>query len=194
MSRCLTIAFRAVIFTLVAALVAVFVADLISDDPEHARPPHADPPISADLPGPRPSSLVVQEATEQAMSDLEAWVAGTLEGIERDRIAAEEAERLAAARQPANSPMARTGTLNPSTCDGHIIPGYILQRESGCDYGAVSPPGFCGGNQCFGLYQISGIHWNGGGCADLDWTVPADQDECARRLSRDGTNLAPWGG
>lgn len=79
----------------------------------------------------------------------------------------------------------------PSSCDGKVIPAYIVMRESGCDYGAVNYDG-CGGTNCYGMYQIAGFHWNGGSCSDLNWSIPADQDECARRLSDNGNNLAPW--
>lgn len=80
----------------------------------------------------------------------------------------------------------------PSDCAGKVIPESIIWRESHCNYGSVNWGG-CGGSNCYGMYQIAGSHWNGGACSDLNWEVPADQDECARRLSSDGTNLRPWG-
>lgn len=112
-----------------------------------------------------------------------------------------EEQRLAAAQKAVNvnAPVANSQSFDmPSECTGKVLPAYIIMRESHCNYGALNVNG-CGGNSCYGMYQIDGRHWsswNGtpGACNDLDWTIPSDQDECANRLSNGGTNLRPWGG
>lgn len=68
------------------------------------------------------------------------------------------------------------------------FPADIGWRESNCRYDAVSPDGVY-----VGAFQIATFHWDAGACADLDWNVPAQQDECAWRLSRNGTDFGPWG-
>lgn len=100
---------------------------------------------------------------------------------------------------PSGPTPARDGD-SPAGCDGEewAIPTALVWRESRCDFGAINPGG-CGGQGCLGAYQFDSRHFTGwangeAACGDLDWTIPADQHECARRLSRDGTNLAPWGG
>lgn len=110
-----------------------------------------------------------------------------------------EPEPVPAEVPPALSPRPAAAPAS-SGCDGEgwVIPAGIVWRESRCDYGAVNVSG-CGGNGCLGAYQFDARHFTGwangtAACGDLDWTVPADQHECARRLSADGTNLAPWGG
>lgn len=123
-------------------------------------------------------------------AEIRDWVRA-----EEERQAAEaaaEAARMEAAR-PAPGPATTSGGNVPSSCDGHVVPAYIVQRESGCNYGAVNPTG-CGGASCVGLYQFDLRHFTSGACAGLDWHSPADQDECARRISNNGTNLRPWGG
>jgi hypothetical protein len=122
-------------------------------------------------------------------------VAAYLDALEQTRLAEQAAAQAAQPRtvRPQMAP-SNTGFSGPSSCDGHVVPSYIVQRESGCNYGAVNGSG-CGGSGCYGMYQIAGFHWNAGGaCSDLNWTVPADQDTCARRISNNGTNLNPWGG
>lgn len=101
---------------------------------------------------------------------------------------AEAGERTAATAVVA-SPVSASSGGGSTGCDGHVVPGYILQRESGCSYDAYNPTG-CGGSGCIGLYQLDAKHYNST-CAGLD-TSPAGQDECASRLSNGGTNLAPW--
>lgn len=101
------------------------------------------------------------------------------------------------------APSEPTATRDAETatgCDGEgwAIPTALVWRESRCDFSAVNPGG-CGGQGCLGAYQFDARHFTGwangqAACGDLDWTIPADQHECARRLSADGTNLAPWGG
>lgn len=118
---------------------------------------------------------------------------------EAARIAAEqEAARIAAEQRSTRAVTIQAMPSTPSECEGKVIPAYVIWRESHCNYGSVNWNG-CGGYNCYGMYQIDGRHWsnwNGtpGACSDLDWTIPAHQDECANRLSSGGTNLRPWGG
>lgn len=122
----------------------------------------------------------------QAMEIYNQQVSEYLNAVEQDRLAKEAEE---AAKKP-------TGNYSqsfdmPAECEGKIIPSYIIMRESRCNYGSVNVNG-CGGAGCYGMYQIHGMHWTNGACSDLDWTIPAHQDECAYRLSSGGTNLRPW--
>lgn len=96
-------------------------------------------------------------------------------------------------------PVEQPAVTMPGECDGEpwALPVGIVWRESRCNYHVVNVDG-CGGHSCLGAYQFDARHFSGwangqAACGDLDWTIPADQHECARRLSRDGTNLAPWG-
>lgn len=181
---------------IVVAVTVGLVAVRIHDDPEHIRPPHAV----------RLTGAIVQQGEPDiygAVADTRAaWFANE-ERLqrERDEAIAKYLSDLAAffeavARQNQARPQS-AGTSGPSTrtptaCDGHVVPAYIVQRESGCDYGAVNPTG-CGGASCVGLYQFDLRHFTSGQCVGLDWHNPADQDECARRISNNGTNLKPWG-
>ena len=122
------------------------------------------------------------------------WVRG-VEDYERQQQQAAEQAAMAATRQVA-SPAA----VPQGDCAG--IPAWfptgIAWRESHCSYDAYNPGG-CGGYGCIGLYQIDARHFTGwangqSACGDLDPSISAGQDECAWRLSREGTNLAPWGG
>lgn len=116
------------------------------------------------------------------------YLRGERERIERELVTQAEAE----ARAVAVRPVVPRPTTTAQGCDGHVVPGWILQRESGCDYGAVNPTG-CSGFSCVGLYQFDLRHFTSGQCSGLDWHIPADQDECARRLIAQ-SGLAPWGG
>lgn len=191
---------------IVIAVTAALLAMRLHHDPEHARPPHAERPTA----GVETGTSEGERSTFAAAYDLAATqVTDYLEGLERERqavaayldaleaarLAAEaEAARVAAAQQAARPTPSSSGTIQvPSSCDGHVVPAYIIQRESGCNYGAVNPSG-CGGASCVGLYQFDLRHFTSGACMGLDWHNPADQDECARRISNGGTNLAPWGG
>lgn len=153
----------AVIIGLSAALVSLH----ISNDPEH--PPHlvrAAAPVAIGLP------LEVESFAE--VTALAGYVKG-LEDAEAERQAAAakaaaEAERMAATRAPSNVTVARGGT-----CEGFAIPGWIVWRESRCDYNAINPS-----SGAYGAYQIIPSTW-AASCADLPRT-PAGQDDCARRL------------
>ena len=123
---------------------------------------------------------------------VEAERRAEAERLEAERI--EAAQQSRAAQAPAAFSAVRPG------CEGDWpIPAWIVQRESGCNYGAVNRTG-CSGYSCVGAYQFDLRHWiareagGWGGCAHLgDWTVPEHQDACAVQMSRGGTNLAPWG-
>lgn len=187
------------------AFVAVVVTTAIAGralllDPEHVRPPHAAR-STASAPGPLPLNVVGGDQPQGVIDAYTAWIEGIARaewfaGVERERQA--QAERDAAPRAPASRAQPHSG---PSSCDGidWVIPVGIIVGESGCNFDAQSPAGFCSGYGCVGAYQFDARHWDAdsgwGGCADLgDWTVPENQHECARRLSSDGTHLAPWGG
>ena len=121
------------------------------------------------------------------------WVTGVEnERIRQEKEAAEQAA-MAAARQVA-SPAATP----PGDCAGipSWFPAGIAWRESRCSYDAYNQNG-CGGHGCIGLYQFDARHFTGwqngqSACGDLDPWTAAGQDECAWRLSRGGTNFAPW--
>lgn len=127
-----------------------------------------------------------------AVDIVNQQIAEYLNALEQERIAQEKASRQQTSRVAGNS-------FNfPSECEGKVIPAYIIMRESRCNYGSVNWGG-CGGNNCYGMYQIDGRHWSSwgntpGACSDLNWEVSADQDECANRLSSGGSNLRPWAG
>lgn len=135
--------------------------------------------------------------------ELVAAPAGVIAYPEPDPVPVEvpaEPEPVPQAPVPAPAPRAAAPQSTPGECDGEawVLPTSIVWRESRCDFGAVNVGG-CGGNGCLGAYQFDARHFSGwangqAACGDLDWTIPADQHECARRLSADGTNLAPWGG
>jgi len=191
---------RVLIILFWCALLAT-IAGALGDGPHNAdqerHPPSRERPTADVQTGPSTEA--------ETASDTATFIAYTQEQerveyirIETARLAAEEAAReaeaarVAAAQPTPVSAAPRAGNL-PSSCDGHVVPAYIVQRESGCNYGAVNPTG-CGGASCVGLYQFDLRHFTSGACSDLDWHDPAQQDECARRLSNNGTNLAPWGG
>lgn len=189
------------VLALTTILTGTIIAIWVLNDPEHARPPHVEPPVAAAL-APSPLAAVGGETPEAA---IQIGIAIIAEEEARAREAVEEAERLAAARRareqrvagPGGSPVPASG--GPGECDGvaWVVPVGIVARESGCRFDAQSPPSFCGWYGCVGAYQFDSRHWDPGswgGCADLgDWHDPEAQHECARRLSRGGTNLAPWG-
>jgi len=181
----------AVICAIYITVIGAIAGQQILTDPEHVKPDRPGRPVAAQT-APLPLSAVGGDHPQPIIDQQAAWYAG-IRDAEDTHARAQEAERLAATLRTPIVAVARPGTSR-TECEGHVIPGYIIARESGCNYDAVSPPGFCSGTGCYGLYQIAGFHWNGGGCSDLTWTIPAEQDECARRLSSGGTNLAPWGG
>lgn len=171
----------------------------ILTDPEHARPPHARPADSGRASAPLPLAAVGGDSTAALEAEFVVFVEGIVR--EQERVAVEEAARVEAARRVGQSGAAAPRGGAPGACDGveWVIPAQYVARESGCRFDAESPGSFCGGHGCVGAYQFDRRHWDAGsgwgGCADLgDWRDPEAQHECARRLSRDGTNLSPWGG
>lgn len=118
-----------------------------------------------------------------------------------DALAAEEARRQKdlEAAMAATRPSTNVASTAPGDCS-HIpawFPQAIAYRESRCSYDAYSPTG-CGGYGCIGAFQFDARHFTGwangqAGCGDLDpWTVDG-QNECAWRLSREGTQFGAWG-
>jgi hypothetical protein len=82
-------------------------------------------------------------------------------------------------------------TASASSTGGKwAIPAYIVQRESGGDYGAYNAGG-CSGHGCIGAYQIDAAHFAPGGECARKGTCPAGQDRCAATLwKQSGSN--PW--
>lgn len=180
-----------------AVVVTGIAAQRLHDDPEHAAPPLPERP-TAGVTAPPPLAATGGDST----AALEVQYVTFIEGVQREaeRVAAEEAQRLAATRSTPSQRVAG-GRAGPASCDGidWVIPVQLVIRESGCNFDAQSPSSYCGGYGCVGAYQFDARHWDPssgwGGCADLgDWHDPDAQHECARRLSRDGTSLSPWGG
>jgi len=175
---------------LAVVLLVGFVVVLSPDEQTH--PPHARPAAMGGGTGAAPAEV------SGAAHAGEVFV--FVEGVAREewfKVVAEEEARRAAVAATRPRAAERRVSSGGGSCSGFVIPGDIVWGESRCDYGAVNPSG-CSGYSCVGAYQFDARHWDAssgwGGCADLgDWQVPANQDECARRLSRDGTYLAPWG-
>lgn len=176
---------------LIVAVTAALAALRVHDDPEHVRPDKAFPPVSADLPGQQPDWLLAVADSRQAFFAEQARI--EQERQEAERLAAEEAERVAAARHAPVQPVVSGGTSAPSSspnCAGipAWFPAAIAWRESNCTRGINT------GNGYYGYAQVAGFHWFGGICDGLTWTIPAQEDECVDRLSAHGTRLGPWGG
>lgn len=169
------------------------------DAQKQSEPPHAARSTASVQTGPLPLAAVGGEQPQDVIGWLDGLArAEWFAGVER---AAQEAEMAAtAAARDLRQRVPGTPTSAPGDCDGvpWVIPVGKVIDESGCRFDAVNPTG-CSGYTCVGAYQFDARHWDAssgwGGCADLgDWSVPENQHECARRLSGDGTNLAPWGG
>lgn len=176
----------------IVGMVAVLAAAV--PDPRDDHPPHVRPAAMG-------GAIGNEAADAVAAGDLVAW----LEGVDRaewyrgvqeelDRQAAEEAAALVAqSRARSTTGVPRSGA--PASCAGvaWVVPVDIVIGESGCSFDAYNATG-CGGYGCVGAYQFDTRHFGSwGGCADLNPALPEDQHECARRLSSDGANLAPWG-
>ena len=174
---------------------------------EGTHPPHAE----------RREAVSPNQGDYSPLPEVQGWIDSNAliaeeesRQAEEARLAAEVAAAEEAARmkeqqqiaQQAPSPVAVSQTGPDGACDGinWVVPVYIVYRESHCNFLAVNQNG-CGGYSCVGAYQFDRRHWipreegGWGGCADLgDWQIPANQHECASRMSRGGTYLAPWGG
>jgi hypothetical protein len=176
------------LFVGVAMVLAVTgIAARLHTDPAHVKPPHTGRPVAVTTNLP-PSGDWVGDTTDIAVTV--AWI-DQEEQRERETLAA-EAERLATTRAAANVAVARprtepTPTGSVGDCTGFAIPDHIIVRESGGNPWAVNSA-----SGAFGCGQVMPMHWNGGGCSDLDqWTIDG-QRECVDRLSSGGTNLNPW--
>lgn len=137
------------------------------------------------------AAQVVEYAEAITRDEVGRYIAAVAEAeaAEAARVAAAEAAARAVSR-PAPRPIT-TGSGGPTSCDGHVVPGYILERESGCSYDAYNASG-CDGAGCIGLYQLHAMHFApGGACAGMG-TDPAGQDACASKISGGGSNLNPW--
>lgn len=178
---------RTAMARLLLLTVALCVASMVLRDVNWMAVRQSAPPHASLIGAPAGEWVALSESMRQ-VGDMVAWVA------EVERAEAERAE-VAAQHEQQTVAAARSST---AVCEGSwVIPPEIVWRESRCDYQAVNPDG-CGGHSCLGAYQFDARHWDAmsgwGACADLgDWTVPESQHECARRLSHDGTSLAPWG-
>lgn len=188
---------------LVVVALASGVGLSILTDPEHVKPDHVARP-TAGASAPLPLAAVGGDSTAALEREYVAWIEGIR--VEQERLAAEEAERVAAAERARREQGARSGAGTGGSFGGDCaamaaefgLPESILWRESRCSYDAFNARG-CGGRGCVGPSQTDLGHyeerspWGGpGGCRDLDpWTVEG-QVECTRRLSSDGTNLDPW--
>lgn len=89
-------------------------------------------------------------------------------------------------------PTATTATAS-QTGGKWAIPSYIVQRESGGDYGAYNANGCVTKTSrgCIGAYQIASFHFAPGGACAGYGTAPAGQDRCAAKLwSQSGSS--PW--
>lgn len=80
-----------------------------------------------------------------------------------------------------------------------LPPDYVIDRESGGDYGAYNPTG-CGGRGCAGRYQFDPTTWDAQAVAmgrpDLVGHAfdasPADQDAVARFTWNNGAGCSHW--
>lgn len=162
---------RAFSFVLAVTLTAALGVQLL-------HPPHVERP-TADAPEPSATAplAVVGVVTEDALAPAIEFVRGIVE----------EEQRMDRARQDASRRMAPVGS--PQACGGfpEWFPHWIIWRESNCIRGLDTNNGYRS------AYQIWDRHWFGGICDGLTWTDPAQEDECADRLSQHGTRLGPWG-
>lgn len=167
-------------------------------EPATDHPPHVERPTagaSAPLP-------LAATGGEQPAAQIE-WIEG--ENRARWYAGVELAEREAAAAREAAAravPRSVGGGGGSGSCDltGWTLPDEILIRESRCSEDAFNATG-CSGRGCVGAAQLDLGHfanpspWGGvGACWGLDPYSVADQQECVRRLSGDGSNLDPWRG
>lgn len=188
--------FVGLLFVALAVGSVIGTARLLHTDPEHVRPPHTERP-TAGAPG---LPAVGGEAID--LTPFTAAYAAQINEAIYAAAAVEETERLEAARRAQYQPRTRGG--GGAGCEGvdWVIPVGIVWGESRCDFGAVNQTGCYDARTgitwtCIGAYQFDRRHWladQWGACADLDPAKPEDQHECARRVSGDGSNLAPWGG
>lgn len=192
---------RARTVVVVFALAAVSIGAASWSAERTSSPPHVAPP-AAEASGPVSLAVVGGDVPQQAI-DREAWIEGVARGEWFAGVELAERE-AAAAREAAARAVPRSvgGGGGSGSCDltGWTLPDEILFRESRCSEDAFNATG-CGGRGCVGAAQLDLGHfanpspWGGvGACWGLDPYSVADQQECVRRLSGDGSNLAPWRG
>jgi hypothetical protein len=180
--------FLAAVATVLAACATGIAAQVAFDAQKQSLGSHAERP-AAGVSAPPPLVAVGGDHPGDLIAFTEIVYALSIEEHER------EAQRVA---QPRSTPGG--GVAASGACDliGWTLPDAVLWRESRCSLDAFNATG-CGGRGCVGAAQLDLGHfaaqspWGGpGGCADLDATVIADQQECVRRLSAGGSNLTPW--
>jgi hypothetical protein len=170
------------------------------DAQKQSAPPHTRPADSGRTIGAFDAALPVEVIESQIFEA--ARVAA--EEAERERLATQEAERLAAIERAGRPRVVAPGSQQapvsvtgfPAECDNPVVPAATAWRESRCRWDAYNPTG-CDGFGCTGYFQIHGGHymspgpWSGapGACVGLDPWVVGDQIECASRLGRNA-----WGG
>lgn len=175
--------FRGFALIVSTALLAVGAGSLVDRDPEHVKPDHRAPLATAVTQEHQDYGFdangiplaVIAEVGEYAVKVVEAQVGEYL-----------TAHAVLARRVTSSG--ARSASYNGiGLCTGFAIPDYIIQRESGGDPWAENPSG------AYGCAQTLRSHYRDGGtCAGLTPESIDDQRECVRRLSNDGSNLAPW--
>lgn len=180
---------RTVVAALALAVISVGCTTAFAESAAD-HPPHAARRDGASAP--LPLAAVGGESDRAATDPIVAFIEGVVR--EQERLAAEEAERLEAARRAADQPRVAGGTGSSGSgvgdCTGFAIPDYIIARESGGDPYAVNPS-----SGAFGCAQVMPFHWApGGACAGLDPYSIDDQRTCVEWLSQGGTRLSPWGG
>ena len=156
------------------------------DAERQSEPPHTKPGPAPGMPGlPLEVNAAEVGAWLHGLEEAE-WIAGVERG---EREAAEEAERMAAARRVAVQPVVRSGVSGTvGECTGFAVPDYIIQRESGGNPSAYNPSG------AYGCAQTLLSHYSNGACQGLDPYTIEGQRECVWILSNGGTNLRPWAG
>jgi len=193
-------AFVALVVTIVLTVTLALAAELIATDPEHVRPDHRErlTGVTQELPlqvsgaDPQGTGEMLEVwsrfVTGVEAQDRETWIAAELE-----RLAAEEAERLEAARRAPNQPVARPGTR----ATGPYADAAECTRAHEGWYTANT------GNGYYGAYQFLQPTWDNTvramGRLDLvgvrpSDASPADQDAAFWFLWSGGAGAGHWGG
>jgi len=193
-------AFVALVVTIVLTVTLALAAELIATDPEHVRPDHRERPaaVTQEVPlavmgaDPQGTGEMLEVwsrfVTGVEAQDRETWIAAELE-----RLAAEEAERLEAARRAPNQPVARPGTR----ATGPYADAAECTRAHEGWYTANT------GNGYYGAYQFLQPTWDNTvramGRLDLvgvrpSDASPADQDAAFWFLWSGGAGAGHWGG
>ena len=169
------IAVRAFVAFVALVLVAAFAAQLLHDDPEHARPPHLRPeqvsgnlgplPVQVHGADPEGTSLAVEAwsrfvtgVLEREAADREAWIAGVL--------AFEEARARDVQPRVSGAP-----TVAARPVDGNVW-DQLAQCESGGDWSYNGPSGFDGGLQ---FHPATWVGAGGREFAEYAWQASREQ-------------------